>query len=360
MFSCIAFIICFNDNLFLNECKWYISQLIVPDECKIEIIEIKNPKSICAGYNEAMHMTNAKYKVYLHQDTFIINKYFISDIITCFENDIELGMLGVLGTDNLPRNAMAWNSWNLGKVYACDTYEMLYIGENRREDKVQYAVAIDGMIMITCRDVIWMEEVFDGFDFYDISQCMEFLKKGYKIGVVSQGIPWCVHDCGPSKFARYDYYRKLFCNTYRDFFSYSEIKVLHENAIITADIEEKIVDELDKLVKIAEFNLVSNLIKSCKKFELRVRKLREYTIIDNIYCAEIERGLDVFTKVENDCNLIEKYRKLCFTLRRVEFGDSIAKNNLSEKIKSGQLTKEAIIETSKHCSRDFGVEKLNC
>ena len=34
-----------------------------------------------SGYNNAMKKTDAKYKVYLHQDVFILNHNFLMDIL---------------------------------------------------------------------------------------------------------------------------------------------------------------------------------------------------------------------------------------------------------------------------------------
>ena len=40
--------------------------------------------------------------------------------------------------------------------------------------------------MATQYDVPWREDLFDGFDFYDVSQSFEFRKAGYTVGVPVQ------------------------------------------------------------------------------------------------------------------------------------------------------------------------------
>ena len=72
----ICFIICVNDDLFFQECVNYIHWLEVPEGMEVEVLEIREAKSMTSGYNEGMSSSNAKYKVYMHQDVFIINKYF--------------------------------------------------------------------------------------------------------------------------------------------------------------------------------------------------------------------------------------------------------------------------------------------
>ena len=41
-----------------------------------------------------------------------------------------------------------------------------------------------------------IKDLFDGWDFYDISQCQEFRRTGYKVVVPKQEEAWCIHDDG--------------------------------------------------------------------------------------------------------------------------------------------------------------------
>ena len=52
--------------------------LILPDDYSIEIIVVHNASDMTSGYNAAMLSSDAKYKIYLHHDTFIINKIYYS------------------------------------------------------------------------------------------------------------------------------------------------------------------------------------------------------------------------------------------------------------------------------------------
>ena len=77
----ICFIICVNNDLFFEECAKYIYALSIPEGMEIELLEIRGAASMTSGYNEGMYASNAKYKVYLHQDVFIINRYFIIEAV---------------------------------------------------------------------------------------------------------------------------------------------------------------------------------------------------------------------------------------------------------------------------------------
>lgn len=72
------------------------------------------------------------------------------------------------------------------------------------------------MILITQYDVDWRSDLFDGWDFYDISQCEEFRRVGYKVVVPYQGEVWCYHDNTYSHLEKYFLYQKVFCQEYQD------------------------------------------------------------------------------------------------------------------------------------------------
>ena len=210
----VAFIICYNNDRFVEECIKYISCLRIPYGVETEIITIAGADSMAAGYNAAMHGSDAVYKVYLHQDVFIVNENFIQEIIDIFEQYPEYGMLGVLGSTGMIPDARYLMRWDVGIIYLDDSLRQ-GVHEKRDPEQLQEVEAIDGMIMITRYDLEWREDVFDGFDFYDVSQSMEFKKAGYKVGIPCQNDIWCNHVCGHSKLEQYEVYRERFCEEYK-------------------------------------------------------------------------------------------------------------------------------------------------
>lgn len=217
MENSIAFIICGNNEEMYNESLLYIDNLIVPDGFEIEKIVVKDAKSITSAYNEAMKKSISKYKVYLHQDTFIINRNFINDMLNIFSRK-NIGMFGAIGCCNLPQNAIWWESLNkYGMVYENSSVIMKKLAFYEAKTTEDFAVveSIDGFIMVTQYDVEWREDIFDGWHFYDASQCTEFRKKGYDVVVPKQDTPWFVHDCGIINVSNgYDEYRHKFIEEY--------------------------------------------------------------------------------------------------------------------------------------------------
>ncbi|WP_051199649.1 glycosyltransferase family protein [Butyrivibrio fibrisolvens] len=104
----IAFIICTNNKIQFDECKLYIDKLIVPDGYETELIPIYGAVSMTSGYNSAMAETDARYKIYMHQDVYIINKYFLLNIIDIFNKDDSIGMIGMIGSIHIPPSAVMW------------------------------------------------------------------------------------------------------------------------------------------------------------------------------------------------------------------------------------------------------------
>ena len=99
----IAFISCVNDEMEYAECRYYLERLLVPEGYSIDIIGIREAVSMTSGYNAGMKDSDARYKVYLHQDVFIKNTDFISGILNTFASDERIGMLGLVGREKQER-----------------------------------------------------------------------------------------------------------------------------------------------------------------------------------------------------------------------------------------------------------------
>jgi hypothetical protein len=182
----------------------------------MEILPIADAASMAAGYNRGMHRSDAKYKIYLHQDVFIVHQRFLYELLRLFEKQ-EIGMIGMIGSPKLPQNAVMWGGRErVGKIYGYKN-NILHATEfvpgeiNGAYCEVE---AVDGLLIATQYDVEWREDLFDGWDFYDISQSAEFRKRGYLIVVPNQKEPWCLHDTATTHLIHYNCARNLFRKEY--------------------------------------------------------------------------------------------------------------------------------------------------
>ena len=212
-----CFIICVNNDLFMHECILYINNLIIPDGYTVDIITVSGASSMTSGYNEAMKTSSAKFKIYMHQDVFILNKFFLINILSIFNMEKTIGMIGMVGSVDLNKEAIMWGSDRVGRLISRTTINSHYHSDkfNSTPDSLQKVSVIDGLMIVTCYDIPWREDIFDGWDFYDLSQCMEFKRRGYSIVVPFQSSPWCLHDDRVAlSLMDYNHYRKIFLKEY--------------------------------------------------------------------------------------------------------------------------------------------------
>lgn len=218
----ICFIACVNNDKYEQEMLKYINHLEVPENYTVECMSIRGAKSMAAGYNEGMQSSDAKYKVYLHQDVFIVNPHFIRDMLHIFADE-TIGMIGMVGAPKMPENAIMWNAPRVGKIYYSAIYESKESEIGRIEGTYCEVEAIDGLLMATQYDLTWREDLFHNWDFYDASQSQEFIRKGYKVVVPNQEQTWCIHDDGFYNLKSYYSSRKIFNAYYRGESTFREI-----------------------------------------------------------------------------------------------------------------------------------------
>lgn len=230
----ICFIICTNDKLQLNECLLYLDALIVPEGFTVDVLTIEDAKSIASGYNEGMRASDAKYKVYLHQDTFIIERNFIELLIKIFKRDSRIGMIGMIGAEKLAKDAVMWHEKRCGNFYRLD--QMIsggYDGVELIKKGYREVEAVDGLLIATQYDIEWREDILKGWDFYDVSQSLEFKKAGYKVVVPAQKDTWVIHSCIAPSFWNYEENRRIILKEYPEIAQSQtgRLRILYLNSI---------------------------------------------------------------------------------------------------------------------------------
>lgn len=212
-----CFIICTNDILWFEECVRYINRLYIPEGYTINLLGIEEAESMAGGYNEGMQASNAKYKIYMHHDVFIVNRYFLYDILKIFDSDENISLIGIVGTQKMAADGMMWHNPREGALYGFNNVSLPYEEyQYDLEDGLYDVVAVDGLLIATSKDVKWREDLFTGWDFYDVSSGFEHRKRGYRVVVPEQKNPWVVHDDGMMNLWNYDKSRRIFLREYQD------------------------------------------------------------------------------------------------------------------------------------------------
>ena len=214
----IAFITCVNSDWWYSECLLYLKHLKIPENMTAEFIDVQNAASMASGYNRAMKNSDAKYKIYLHQDTLVVNKNLIADLLKIFNSDKKIGVIGMIGCMNLPSTGVWWDGMRIyGRVlHACEPESVVDSHCDEPEGDYQEVESVDGFFLATQYDLNWREDLFDGWHLYDTSLCKEMSRAGYKVAIPNQEKDfWCIH-CPKEKplDTKYRRYQKIFLKEY--------------------------------------------------------------------------------------------------------------------------------------------------
>lgn len=215
----IAFITCINDQAMYAESLQYLRNLYIPEDMAVEIIPMEGCSSMASAYNAAMKQTNARYKVYLHQDTYIVNRNFIYDILQIFQ-DAKIGVIGMAGAKQLPATGIWWNApAKYGAVLHWQEAECIIptLHQNPEPGTVQRVETADGFLLATQYDIPWREDICDGWHMYDICQCKDMARHGFETVIPHQETYWCIHRPAPKPLdPLYEKYRRRFIQEYAE------------------------------------------------------------------------------------------------------------------------------------------------
>jgi hypothetical protein len=290
-----------------------------------------------SAYNAAMKESDAKYKIYLHQD-------LLYEMLGIFQNP-QIGMIGIVGSLKLPYHAQVAHAWDCGNVLLYNGNKLIQakhldIGEKNVID----VEAVDGMLIMTQYDLLWDQETFDGFHFYDISQCMEFRNHQYRIVLPKSGSVWALHDSGISGEKEYDKYRARFCQKYVSVgFRYEQ----QDDTTYSKNIE-KIERVRYEIYKAAEEDDINAIVDKISEFEgmgyadSDVFALKKYVK----FCEKEENkiGWEEFQSA---------YECIKFFLWRIQFRDeSAADTAVLHQICSGGLSLELLENVMRDCVMD--------
>lgn len=214
----ICFILCVNNDIYFREMQLYLQQLTIPDGMTIEICPVYGASSMTSGYNQAMLQSDARYKIYLHQDLFILKRDILPELLAIFQQNPDVGLIGLAGCVALPPSGVWWvgdKGYGIvrSKVVAEETHDACY---GRMQENYAEVEAVDGIFMATQYDIPWRAELFTGWHFYDISQSQEFRRAGFKVVVPCQDVPWVMHICGNASLGdEYRYWDAVFLAEYK-------------------------------------------------------------------------------------------------------------------------------------------------
>jgi GT2 family glycosyltransferase len=155
-----------------------------------------------------MEASTARYKVYLHQDLYLVYQGLLSELLHLFSTHPRLGLVGVEGATRLPPAIL----YSVNNPFHCYGRHWTYrrpgglssvLGRaNRRRLHFNRfrsfvgdylpAVVVDGFFMATQYDMPWTSPV-GGFELYDEVRAAEFIAAGLEVGIARQQMTWVLH-----------------------------------------------------------------------------------------------------------------------------------------------------------------------
>lgn len=207
-----------------NLCLAAISELSVPENCEIDVSVIKGSGNAGAVYKVEQARLMADYVVFLDDTTIVVDKELLRRAVSIFRSDLEVGILGVVGSKVLLSDGLSSSSpKRLGCYY--DEKNGKVVGWARPSSDFEECMTVDGLLMISRGNITWRDDLFSSMEFLVSSACIEMKRRGYKVGVIRQEIPAVV-----SIGLKYDYNKteqKNFLDEYyRDIFPLVSVVIL--------------------------------------------------------------------------------------------------------------------------------------
>lgn len=176
--------------------------------------------SLTEIYNRSLNNGECDYYVFMHDDIEFMRFGWGAEIVRMFNEHEDYGIIGVAGSGEFDTNAAWWQYKDLygqvmhknnGKVWLSAYSELL------STDLVEVCV-VDGLFFAVASDRISadFDETYKGFNFYEISFCVDnFINGDTKIGVTTN-IRIAHRSIGETKKNWFDNKEK-FINDFKDY-----------------------------------------------------------------------------------------------------------------------------------------------
>ncbi|MBB5336842.1 glycosyltransferase [Pectinatus brassicae] len=185
----ISFIIYKKNDIKYKKLIISLSFLNIPDNVFVNVVTLTGEGSIASIYNEGINVSkDADYRIYVDENIKILEKNLISKVVGIFDNDSKIGIMGCIGTTAISLTGGFLEK--SGKVKINEN-EKIY---DEFLEKYKEVIAVSGVLMVTRGNILWREDLFKGNGFWDIAQCIEYKRSGYKIVIPQQNNCWIQTD----------------------------------------------------------------------------------------------------------------------------------------------------------------------
>jgi hypothetical protein len=190
----ISIIICFRDQELLNTVLQSAASTI---GLPYEVVAIDNSKgsySIFEAYNLGINRSAYNYLCFMHEDITFITEDWGQKVITAFENNPKMGLLGIAGSSYKPAVPSGWSFESASRENMYINIMQYHKGNdignkiycNPHNQHISQVASIDGVWFCTTRAVVdqikFDEQTFSGFHCYDVDFSLSVLQH-YEVAV---------------------------------------------------------------------------------------------------------------------------------------------------------------------------------
>lgn len=187
----ISIVICSREEHISSELELSIKNTI---GCEFELVIIDNSNNnhtIFSAYNEGILRSKGEVLCFCHDDILFRSMNWGRRVMSYFQEDCKLGVLGVAGAHFLPSVPMYWSSSPFISEHNLNNdngkQEEFFHDYFFNDNKSVEVVAVDGMCFfmptIAFEKMSFDESTYSGFHLYDMDICLQAIAQGYKVKV---------------------------------------------------------------------------------------------------------------------------------------------------------------------------------
>lgn len=189
MISCI---ICSRQKDITVELKENISSTIGYEYELVVIDNSKNEYSIFSAYNEGINRSRGDILCFMHEDVLYHTKGW-GKIVSKVFDEVNIGVVGLIGSQFLPRTAAPWwlctsTKGQILQGYTDENGTYRSIKDGKKISEVEDVVVVDGFWFCVKKDITLKTkfdvDTYNSFHCYDLDYCMQILEMGKRVVVV--------------------------------------------------------------------------------------------------------------------------------------------------------------------------------
>lgn len=167
------------DNGSTDKVEEFIYKSLRPK--KVRYVRNEQNLGVIKTMQQGFELAKTEFIGFLHSDTYIYEGYWDSELVRQFDNNKNIGLIGLFGSQGTAENAVRMNMWS--NMLEAEKHGL------RQSKTIQPVAIVDGFAMFFRRAAL---EKTGGFDlnykyhhFYDTDTSLAILKAGYDNAVIN-------------------------------------------------------------------------------------------------------------------------------------------------------------------------------